>query len=347
MRVIGWFALALILATTGCGGSRTRPLIGGGSTFVNPLMQRWVAEFAKTDEGFPVEYNSIGSAAGILRTVDQSLDFGCTDGPLSDEQLEEARKKNGAVVHVPLVLGGVVPTYNVPEVKPALRFTGEVLADIYLGVIKTWDDPRLVALNPGAGLPAKPINVVHRQDGSGTTYVWMDYLAKASASWKKKFPEPKLSITWPVGVGKETNDGVAEHVKATPYAIGYVELTHAYKKNLAHGLVRNPAGEFVQGSLESFSDTADDALKDANFLPADLRFSLTNAPGEKSYPITSAVWAIADVKQPSAKRNQIVSFLRWSLGEGQDYAPELLYARLPEAMKEKALAQVQRIEDGK
>jgi phosphate transport system substrate-binding protein len=306
---------------------QVRSLNGGGSSFINPIMTKWAGAYNK-EKGIQVDYTSSGSGNGIQQMMDKKNDFGCTDAPMSDEQLKKAADLGGEVLHIPLVMGGVVPIYNLKDVKEQLRFTGPVLADIYLGKIKKWDDPKLKELNPKANLPSDEIAVVHRSDGSGTTYIWADYLSKVSDEWKEKVGKG-TDLKWPVGVGAQKSDGVAGQVGRSPGAIGYVELSYALNSKLQFGAVKNKEGEFVMASLDSVTKAADGALKD---IPDDLRYSLTDAPGKEAYPICGTTWAVLYGKQPANKAKALADFLRWATHEGQESTKDLQYARLPESM---------------
>jgi phosphate transport system substrate-binding protein len=332
----------------GCGSSDTK-VVGGGSTFIHPLMKAWTLAYEKTDEGRVIEYRPLGSSGGIKRTLDKKLDFGGTDKPLDDNQLEEVEGKNGPLLHIPLALGGLVAAYNVPEARNPLRFTGEVLADIYLGKIKKWNDPKLAELNKSEKLPDKDIIVVRRQDGSGTTYVWTDYLTKVSKDWEKG-PGRGTEIKWPVShKASDGNSGVSESVRQTPYSIGYVELSFANRNGLSRGLIRNRNGDFVECNPVTVALASENVFKDEKAVDERLRFSLTDAPGAKSYPICSAAWAIVLVKQlPKSKRRILFDFFTWALDEqGGRSADELQYVKLSGELKEKALKQSARLLAGK
>jgi phosphate transport system substrate-binding protein len=343
VKIVG---LVLLTAALGCrGGSKDQPkqLNGAGSTFVYPLMVQWAAEYESSTDGCKVNYRSLGSSSGVKFMTQKKGDFGCSDGPMSDEQLALARDVGGEVLHIPLVLGAVVPAYNLPEVTEPLRFTGPVLADVYLGKIKRWTDKPLRDLNPGAKLPDQAIDVVRRRDGSGTTYIWTDYLSKVSPEWKKKVGVG-FEVKWPTGDNEVGNDGVAEHVKNTPGSIGYIELSYAMQKDVAFGLVQNRAKEFVKASLPGVRATAANALMD---VPDDLRYSLTDAPGKGSYPICGTTWAILYANQPAGKGKQLEHFLRWAIGEGQERVERLFYARLPDSLLARASKKIDQIRERK
>jgi phosphate transport system substrate-binding protein len=318
-------AIVLALASCGDGGKQEQRLNAGGSSFVYPMMSKWASQYQKT-QGVQVNYQSIGSGGGIQQMIAKTLDFGCTDAPMNEEQLKKAQESGGEVVHIPLVMGAVVPIYNLQGINQPLRFTGPVLADIYLEKIKKWNDPELAQLNPGVELPDQDILTVHRSDGSGTTYIWVDYLSKVSpVEWKTRVGVA-TSVNWPGGVAAKGNEGVAGKVSQSPGAIGYVELIYALQNKISFGVVQNQEGIFVTPSLESVTAAAQGAL---THIPDDLRYSLTNAPGKDSYPISGTVWAVLYINQPRAKGEAVVRFLRWVTHEGQEYAKDLDYARLP------------------
>jgi phosphate ABC transporter phosphate-binding protein len=318
------------------------PIQGAGSTFVNPLMVHWSAHHEKTPSGCQVGYQSVGSGTGVRFLLEKRIDFACSEAPLSDDQLTQIRKNGGDAIHIPLVLGAVVPAYQLPQIKVPLRFSGPILADIYLGKIKKWNDKALRECNPGIEMPDQEIIVVHRVDSSGTTDVWTDYLSKVSPEWKEKV-NVGTDVKWPVGIGETGNEGVAEKVHKTPGSIGYVELTYAYRLDLAHGLVQNREKEYVKGSLKSITAAAANAL---GSIPDDLRYSLTDAPGKESFPIVGTTWAIVQSRQPFPKGQHLVDFLKWADGEGQDLVQDLLYARLPEDLALRARLKIDEIKVG-
>jgi phosphate transport system substrate-binding protein len=339
VAVVG--ALVAIAVATRHGIGRPEPdLRGAGSTFVNPLMVQWSATYEKEEGGAPVAYLSSGSGRGIDRILAGSIDFACTEAPLTDEQMAKAREGGNELIHVPLVLGAVVPVYNLPEVSEPLRLTGPVLAGVYLGKVKRWDDDAIKGLNKGVAdrLPAKEIIVVRRSDSSGTTHVWTDYLSKVSSEWKDKVGVG-VEVKWPVGVAEDGNEGVAEKVRGTPYALGYAELTYAWRKDLDFALVRNRDGEFIRAGVRSVRAAAE-SLKE---IPDDLRYSLTDAPGKGVYPICGTTWAVVPVKGQGAKGRRLVHFLRWAIDDGQKYAERLLYVPLPDALSARAGKQINRI----
>ncbi len=322
---------AAVLAGIGCSGvgggsGEAKRLNGEGSTFVYPLMTKWASEYDKA-KGVQVNYKSTGSGAGIQQMISKTEDFGCTDAPLNDEQLAKAKQEGGDVVHVPLAMGAVVPIYNLPEVKRPIRFSGKVLADIYLGNIKKWNDPALAKLNPGVELPDQDILTVHRSDGSGTTYIWTDYLSKVSDEWKDQVGRG-TSVNWPGrGVAAKGNEGVSGKVSQSGGSVGYVELIYAVQNKIGFGHVQNKQGAFPEPSLESVTAAAKGAMTN---IPDDLRYSLTNASGKDSYPISGTTWAVVYVNQPPDKAPALKEFLRWVTHEGQQYTQDLTYARLPD-----------------
>jgi phosphate transport system substrate-binding protein len=326
---ITFFLLAA--ATISCGGCSGKPrLNGAGSTFVYPMMSKWAAEYDKA-KGVEVNYQSIGSGGGIQQMTAKTVDFGCTDGPMNEEQLQKARDSGGEVVHIPLVMGAVVPAYNLAEVPGPLTFSGPVLADIYLGKIQKWNEKPIQDLNPGVNLPDKKISVVYRSDGSGTTFVWVDYLAKTSKEWKDTVGVA-TSVKWKVGEGAKGNEAVTARVKDTPGAIGYIELTYALQNKIPFGLVKNKEGKAVKAELKSISAAAENSLKD---ISEDLRYSITDAPGEQSYPICGTVWAVVYVNNPGGKGQQIRDFLHWVTHDGQQFCAALDYVKLPAGLVER------------
>lgn len=344
-RSLATILLGILLATmAGCGGcsSAAPRLNGGGSTFVYPMISKWSSEYRKA-KGVEVNYQSIGSGGGIQQMTAQTFDFGCTDAPLTDEQLQKCKEVAGDVVHIPLVLGAVVPAYNLDEVKGTLTFSGPVLADIYLGKIKKWNDKALQELNPDVKLPDKDISVVHRSDGSGTTYVWVDYLAKVSQEWQKKVGVA-TSVDWPCGEGAKGNEGVSGRVKEAPGTIGYIELTYALQNKIKFGAVKNKENVAITADVKAITAAADSALKD---IPDDLRYSITDAPGKESYPICGTVWAVLYVKQPAGKGQQVVDFLRWCTHDGQQFCEGLNYVKLHPGLVERLDKKLDLVQVGK
>ncbi len=310
---------------SGAGGA---DLTGAGSTFAAPLYSRWAADYA-AKAGVRVNYQSIGSGGGIRQLSEQTVDFGATDAPMTDDEL--AKAKGGPIMHIPTAMGAVVVTYNLPQVTTPLKFTGDVLADIFLGKITSWNDPRIAAVNPGVSLPNTAILVAHRSDGSGTTYTFTDYLTAVSPAWKQAVGKGK-DVKWPVGLGGKGNEGVAGTVKQSPGAIGYVELAYARQNKLPAAAIRNAAGNFVAPSVETTTAAAAGALA---ALPAntDYRVSIANAPGGNAYPISTMTWMLVyRTPRDTAKARKLVQFLRWGLTDGQAVETALDYAPLPTAM---------------
>jgi phosphate transport system substrate-binding protein len=315
---------------------------GAGATFPYPVYSKWFDEYQKKNSQVQINYQSIGSGGGIKQVTEGTVDFGASDGPMNDEQLKAFQDKHGfGILHFPTVLGADVPTYNIPGVSAALNFTPEALAGIFLGKITKWNDPAIVATNKGVNLPANDIVVVHRSDGSGTTYIWTDYLSKVSDEWKNKVGKG-ASVNWPVGLGGKGNEGVTGQIKNAPNSIGYVELIYAASNNIPYGSVKNSSGNFVKADLASVSAAAAAVAKT---MPDDFRVSITNPPGKTAYPIASFTWLLIPEKfSDTAKRDAIKGFLDWMLVDGQNYAEQLSYARLPKeviAKEKKALAKIQ------
>ncbi len=317
---------------------------GAGATFPNPIYSKWFDEYHKKFNNIAFNYSSLGSGAGIQQITVGTVDFGATDGPMTDEMLKAFQDKHGyRVFHFPTVMGGNVPAYNVSGVATSLNFTPEALAGIFLGKITKWNDPALAGPNPGVKLPDAPIVVVHRAESSGTTYVWTDYLSKVSKEWETKVGRGN-SVMWPVGLGGKGNEGVTGQIQNQPNSIGYVELTYALQNKMAYGKVKNAAGNFVQANLASVTAAAASAVKT---IPDDFRVSITNAPGKDSYPIASFTWLLIPEKiADPVKKKAIVDFLKWALTQGQsDPAMEALsYARLPQAVVDKELKAISKIQ---
>ena len=309
-------------------------LNGAGATFPYPIYSRWFSEYNQLHPNVRINYQPIGSGGGIRQVSDGVVDFGATDGPMSDAELAAAKVK---VMHIPTVLGAVVPLYNIPGVNKSLNFSGDVIADIYLGTISKWNDARIARDNPGVNLPNKSILPVYRSDGSGTTYIFTDYLSKVSPAWAGKVGK-NTSVRWPVGIGQKGNPGVAGMVRESPYSFGYVELIYALQNKIDFGAVRNAAGKYVKASTEGVTAAAAAAAKT---MPADYRVSIANAPGAESYPISSFTWLLIPThiaNQANAKA--ISDFLYWMLDHGESEATSLSYAPLPrqvEAMVHKTI----------
>jgi phosphate transport system substrate-binding protein len=300
---------------------------GAGATFPYPIYSKWFSEYNKLHPAVQINYQSIGSGGGIRQLTNGTVFFGATDGPMTNDQQLAA---SGRILHFPTVLGGVVPVYNIPGVSAELKFPGKVLADIFLGKVTRWNDAEITSVNPGVALPNMEITVVHRSDGSGTSYIWCDYLAKVSPDYRKTVGVA-TSVNWPVGVGGKGNEGVAGLVKQTPGAIGYVELIYAKQNDIAYGSVQNLAGEYVKATTQSVTAAAQAASGAA--MPKDFRVSITNAPGKGVYPISSFTWLLFYEAPKDKQRSRImVEFMRWALTDGQKFAPELGYAPLPAAV---------------
>jgi phosphate transport system substrate-binding protein len=316
--------LAALVALTTAGSACAETLINGaGATFPYPLYSKWFAEYAKIDKSVKFNYQSIGSGGGIKQITAQTVDFGASDKFLSDEELKGAP---GKLLHLPTVMGAVVVTYNIPGVAKGLKLTAESLSQIYEGKITSWNDPKLVRDNAGLKLPNKPIIVVHRSDGSGTTSIFTDYLTSVNQEWAKSVGKG-ASVKWPVGLGGKGNEGVAGQIKTTPYTIGYVELAYAFENKLPYAFLKNSAGSFVEPSIASTSAAAAGAAKS---MPADYRVSLVNQPGKNAYPIVGFTWLLVYQDQKDkTKGKKLVEFLHWELKQGQKMAEKLLYAPLP------------------
>jgi len=314
---------------------------GAGATFPNPMYSKWFDDYHKKHSDIEINYQSIGSGGGIKQVTEGTVDFGATDGPMNDEQLKAYQDKHGfPILHFPTVLGADVPTYNISGVSGELNFTPEALAAIFLGKVTKWNDPLIAGVNKGANLPANDIVVVHRSDGSGTSYIWTDYLSKVSDEWKSKVGKG-TSVNWPVGLGGKGNEGVAGLVKQTPNALGYVELIYAIQNKMPYGKVKNSSGELIKADLASVTAAAAGAAKD---MPDDFRVSITNAPGKTAYPISSFTWLLIPSKfSDGAKRDAIKDFLKWMLSDGQNEVEALSYARLPKEVGAKEMKALDKI----
>jgi phosphate transport system substrate-binding protein len=349
-RFISLIAIAAVCSVlAGCGES-TAPsgesadsggqvlINGAGATFPYPVYSKWFSEYRRKHPSIQINYQSIGSGGGIRQVLEGTVDFGATDQPMTEEQQQQAKVK---ILHFPTVLGAVVPAYNIPGVDQELSFTPEALAGIFLGQIKKWDHPELAKSNPGVKLPATDVVVVHRSDGSGTTFVWTDYLSKISPEWKSKVGA-STSVSWPVGLGGKGNEGVTGLIKQTPSSIGYVELIYAVQNKITYGKVRNSEGNFVKPHLTTVTAAAAGAAKQ---MPEDFRVSITNAPGAEAYPISSFTWLLIPSQIADARKKQVLTdFLQWMLTEGQTLAEELSYAKLPPEvieMEKKAIGAIQ------
>jgi phosphate transport system substrate-binding protein len=323
-----------LLAGVSATASAQMMINGAGATFPYPIYSKWFDEYAKVDPSVRFNYQSIGSGGGQKQILAQTVDFGASDGPMSDDNLAKAP---GKLLHIPTVAGADVVAYNLPG-TPALKFDADTIAGIFLGQIKKWNDPKIAALNPGVTLPDQEIVVVHRSDGSGTTYIWTDYLSKISPEWKTKVGT-NTSVNWPTGIGGKGNEGVAGQIKQTPGALGYVELIYAVQNKMPYADVKNAAGEFVKPTLESVTA----ALATAD-IPDDFRFSMTNAPGKGAYPIAGATWFLVYERQKDAtKGKKLVEFLKWAAKDGEKMAKDLQYAPLPESLQQRVLKRIDEI----
>lgn len=331
-KQILWIAFFTAAAVVTAPAAET--INAAGATFPAPIYQKWFEEFHKMHSAVQINYQSIGSGGGIRQLTEGTVDFGASDMPMTNEQLAKITRYK--VLHFPTVLGGVVPTYSVSGVG-SLKFTGSTLAGIYLGMIKKWNDEAIKKDNPGVNLPNADITVVHRSDGSGTTFVWTDYLSKVSPEWKSKVGA-NTSVSWPVGLGGKGNEGVAGLVRQTPGAIGYVELIYAVQTKMDYGSVKNMAGNFVKANFNSVSEAAAGAAEN---MPADFRVSITNAPGKGTYPISSFTWMLIPETIPDAtKRKDITEFLKWMMTAGQGYTEGMSYAPLPKPVVAKEMKQI-------
>lgn len=321
------FTVGAAFAIAGAGvAAQQMQINGAGATFPAPIYTKWFSEYNKLHSNIQINYQPIGSGGGINQITHKTVFFGASDGPMTTDQMAAAP---GKILHFPTVLGGVVPIYNIPGYTGELQFTGPVLADIYLGNITKWNDAAITKLNPGVSLPASDITVVHRAEGSGTTYIWCDYLSKVSPDYKKRVGVA-TSVNWPVGVAGKGSDGVAALVSQTPGAIGYNELIYALQNKIKYGSVQNQAGKFLQASLDTVTAAADAAAKN---MPPDFRVSITNAPGDNAYPITSFTWLLLyQGPTDKAQSKTMVDFVKWALTDGQKYCKDLGYAPLPQSV---------------
>jgi phosphate transport system substrate-binding protein len=340
MKNAGRFAATLmILAGSAIPGLAQLSLTGAGATFPYPMYSKWFDEYHKMHSDVQINYQSQGSGAGIQQVTNGTVDFGASDGPMTDEQIKAFRDKNNVgILHFPTVLGAAVPTYNIPGVTGELNFTPEALAGIFLGNIKSWNDDAIAKANPGVKLPKADIIVVHRSDSSGTTYVWTDYLSKASNDWKTKVGRA-TAVNWPVGLGGKGSEGVSGQVKQTANSIGYVELIYAVQNKMSYGKVRNKGGDFVKADLASVTAAAAGVA-----MPDDFRVSITDPSGKTAYPISTFTWLlIPDQIKDAKKRQVIVDFLKWMLGPGQKMTAALDYAPLPAPVVAKETQALSRI----
>ena len=332
LRLLTATAIAL-LAT----GAWAQNLTGAGSTFVNPILSRWASEYAQQHPNVHINYQSVGSGAGIRQVSQGTVDFGATDGPMTDQQLAESKSK---LFHIPVILGAVVPAYNLPGENTELKFSPQVIAGIYLGKITNWNDSNIARENPGVKLPDHKILPVYRSDGSGTTYIWTDFLSKVVPEFQQEIGKG-TSVKWPIGIGQKGNEGVAGMVRSSPYSFGYVELIYALQNHMPFGLVRNADGKYIKASVQGVTDAAAGAAKS---MPADYRVSITNAPGAESYPISSFSWLLVPQHWNDHAKGQVtVDFLNWILDHGEAEASSLSYAPLPPnvvAMLRKTIKQI-------
>jgi len=314
--------LCLALAVPAVGQTT---LNGAGATFPYPMYSKWFSEYHKVHPEVEINYQSIGSGGGIRQVLAGTVDFGASDGPMSDEQLAQAKTK---ILHIPTVLGAVVPAYNIPGVTGEVKFTPQALADIFLGKVTSWNDKEITSANPGVNFPNQEIIVLHRSDGSGTTYIFTDYLSKVSSEWQNG-PSKGTSVKWPKGLGGKGNEGVAGMVRQMQGSIGYIELIYAVQNKIPYGVVRNSSGNFVKASLDSVTAAAASAPK----MPADFRVSITNAPGKDAYPISSFTWLLIPSQSKDAAKGKIIAdFLNWMVDGGQKMTADLTYAPLPDSV---------------
>jgi phosphate transport system substrate-binding protein len=315
-------------------------LNGAGATFPYPMYSKWFSEYHKLHSDVQVNYQSIGSGGGIRQVTEGTVDFGASDMPMTDEQLAEAEGKlKTKILNLPSVLGAVVPAYNIPGVSGEVKFTPDALAEIFLGKITKWNDKAITSANPGVNFPDKAIIVVHRSDGSGTTFIWTDYLAKVSSDWKSQVGSG-TSVKWPIGLGGKGNEGVAGSIRQLQGSIGYIELIYAVQNNIPYGSLKNAAGVFVKASLEGVTAAAASAPK----MPADFRVSITNAPGKDAYPISSFTWLLIPRQSKDAAKGKILAdFLNWMVTDGQKMTNALFYAPLPEAVVQKEKEAIKQI----
>jgi len=340
IALVTGLVLSVFLTACGPGGGPKNSAVnlqGAGASFPNPLYQKWISEYGKANPNVKIDYQSIGSGGGIKQIKEQTIDFGASDAPMKDDDLKSAP---GEILHVPTVLGAVVITYNLPGLTKPLRFSSETIADIFLGKIKKWNDPKIAADNPGVTLPAADITVVHRSDSSGTSAVFTDYLSKVSPEWKEKVGAG-VSPSWPVGIGGKGNEGVTGQVKNTPNTIGYVELAYAVQNNLPVAELKNSAGNFIKPSIESVIAAAAGAIATT---PDDLRVSITNPAGADAYPIASYTYLLVYKDQKDATKGKaLVDYLWWAIHDGEGYAKDLQYAPLPPEIVKRAEGKVSSI----
>jgi phosphate transport system substrate-binding protein len=340
MRIVKVLSMLAVLLAVATFAAAEGPVLlnAAGATFPYPIYSKWFDLYHTSHSNVQINYQSIGSGGGIRQLLDKTVDFGASDGPMNDDQLKQA---SVPILHFPTVLGAAIPAYNVPGVQGDLNFTPEALSGIFLGTVTKWNDPAIASANPGVKLPGDDIVVVHRSDGSGTSYIWTDYLSKVSPAWQTKVGKG-TSVNWPVGLGGKGNEGVSALVQQTPGSLGYVELIYAIQNHMPYGKVKNSSGAFVKADLASVSAAAAAAAK---YIPDDFRVSITNPEGKAAYPIASFTWLLIPSKfADTAKRDVVKDFLKWALTDGQQYAEALSYAKLPKevvAKEMKAIAQIQ------
>jgi phosphate transport system substrate-binding protein len=340
MRIVKVLTVLAVLLAVASFAAAEGPVLlnAAGATFPYPMYSKWFDVYHQAHPGVQINYQSIGSGGGIRQLIDKTVDFGASDGPMNDDQLKQA---SVPILHFPTVLGADVPSYNLPGLSVELNFTPEAIAGIFLGKITKWNDPAIASANPGVKLPSDDIVVVHRSDGSGTTYIWTDYLSKISPEWQTKVGKA-TSVNWPVGLGGKGNEGVAGLIEQTPDSVGYIELIYAIQNKIAYGRVKNSSGAFVKADLASVSAAAAAASK---YIPDDFRVSITNPEGKAAYPIASFTWLLIPSKfSDASKRDAVKDFLKWMMTDGQQYCEGLSYAKLPKevvAKEMKAIAQIQ------
>src|SRR5712691_4077973 len=338
VKALSVLAVLLVLGTVAIAEGGQVLLNAAGATFPYPIYSKWFDQYHQAHDNVQINYQSIGSGGGIRQLLDKTVDFGASDGPMSDEQLKTA---SVPILHFPTVLGAAIPSYNVAGVQGDLNFTPEALSGIFLGKITKWNDPAIVSANPGVKLPGDDIVVVHRSDGSGTSYIWTDYLSKVSPEWQQKVGKA-TSVNWPVGLGGKGNEGVSALIQQTPGSLGYIELIYAIQNHLPYGKVKNSSGTFVKADLASVSAAA---AATAKFMPDDFRVSITNPEGKAAYPIASFTWLLIPAKfTDAAKRDVVKDFLKWLMTDGQQSCEALSYAKLPKevvAMEMKAISKIE------
>ena len=338
VKTVAVLSVLLVVATIAIAQGAPILLNAAGATFPYPIYSKWFDQYHQLHPSIQINYQSIGSGGGIRQLLDKTVDFGASDGPMTDDQLKQA---SVPVLHFPTVLGADVPTYNIPGIQAELNFTPEALAGVFLGKVTKWNDPAITSANPGVKLPGDDIVVVHRSDGSGTTYIWTDYLSKVSKEWNDKVGK-STSVNWPVGLGGKGNEGVAGLLKETPDSLGYVELIYAIQNHLPYGKVKNSSGAFVKADLASVSAAA---AAVANFMPEDFRVSITNPEGKAAYPIASFTWLLIPSKfGDNTKRDTVKDFLKWMMTDGQQFCEPLAYAKLPKEVVAKEMKAVERIQ---